>query len=202
MAQLSGVVRVGSGGDVIEHGGKIYAKVSGEPQTGDIVLVTKHIRSYIQTDGFYAVGIDHEGDAFLTGEDEKEYYLVSDSVLRHVDVYRAELSTETLIATKREELAKITATIAELEAKLADEKTLKAGDYARVVDTGRSEKLAVGDIVVIYEIDPDDDELSLRVCPVLNPNHAAWVRTCGKITPAEAKAAILAQVETQFKEVA
>ncbi|MMZ45498.1 hypothetical protein D1872_70960 [compost metagenome] len=201
MAQLNGVVRVGSGGNVIEYNGKSYVRVSGNLQAGDIVLVTEYIREYIQTNGFYMIYIDYEG-VFLMDEDGDEFLLTGVCDLRSVDVYRAELSTEALLAAKREELVKITAAVAELEAKLADEKTLKVGDYARVIDPGCEPALSVGDIVVISEIDPDDDELTLGVHPVLNPKITAWVRTCGKITPSEAKAVLLAQVEAQFKEVA
>ncbi|MGG1641847.1 hypothetical protein ACIFQM_11235 [Paenibacillus sp. NRS-1782] len=213
MAALSGVIR-GEVPGVIEYEGVRFGNTEEPAQVGDIVVCPSDDYWDIDRGDCFLIDRLHEGDASFTdnagdvrvindvgcGIDASGTYGV---YARDFNVYvPCGVSTETLLVAKREELAKITTTIAALEMKLADEKTLKVGDYARVIDTGRSEKLAVGDIVVIYEIVPDDDELSLRVCPVLNPNHAAWVRTCRKIMPAEAKAAILAQVETQFKEVA
>lgn len=201
MAELSGVVRVGSAGTVICYEGKDYVKVDERARKGDIVLVIGDISNYLRVHEFYGVSADEDGDEYVLDADEDVFYF-SERNYGGLVVFRGGVPTETLLAAQREELAKVTANIAELEAKLADEKTLKVGDYVRVIDTGPAEKLSIGDIVVIREIDPDDDELSLRVCPVLNPYLTSWVRTCGKITPAEAKAAILAQVEAQFKEVA
>lgn len=196
MAQLNGVVRVGSGGNVIEYNGKSYVRVSGNLQAGDIVLVTEYIREYIQTNGFYMIYIDYEG-VFLMDEDGDEFLLTGVCDLRSVDVYRAELSTEALLAAKREELVKITATIAELEAKLADEKTLKVGDYARHLITGQ----------VVRVVVDDQSTLPLKTVPALDTDESDfYVWNIGpqlvKLTPTEAKAAILAQVEAQFKEVA
>ncbi|MBE3649169.1 hypothetical protein [Paenibacillus polymyxa] len=201
MAELSGVVRVGSAGTVICYEGEDYVKVEGRARRGDIVLVRGDISNYLRADEFYGVNADEDGDEYVLDVDEDVFYF-SERNYDGLTVFRGGVSTETLLAAQREELAKIIATIAELETKLADEKTLKVGDYARVIDPGCEPALSVGDIVVISEIDPDDDELTLGVHPVLNPKITAWVRTCGKITPAEAKAAILAQVEAQFKEVA
>ncbi|MFK4473721.1 hypothetical protein ABH897_003452 [Paenibacillus sp. RC73] len=212
MAKLNGVIR-GVEPRVIEYEGVKFVNVKGMAKVGDIVVSSGDYWDIDKGDCFLIDRL-YEGNASFT-DNAGDVRVITDvgrggeaagvygAYAHDFNVYEpCEASTETLLEARREELANIIATIAELEAKLADEKTLKVGDYARVINTGGSEKLAVGDIVVIDSIDPDDDELSLRVCPVLNPTHPAWVRTCGKVTPAEAKVAILAQVEAQFKEVA
>ncbi|UMR33979.1 hypothetical protein MJ749_14870 [Paenibacillus polymyxa] len=213
MAELSGVIR-GEEPGVIEYEGVRFSNTKEPAQVGDIVVCSSDVYWDIDRGNCFLINRLFRGDASFTdnagdvrvindagrGDDDEDVFGV---YARDFNVYRpCEPSTETLLAAQREELAKITATIVGLEAKLADEKTLKVGDYARVIDPGCEPALSVGDIVVISEIDPDDDELTLGVHPVLNPKITAWVRTCGKITPAEAKAAILAQVEAQFKEVA
>ncbi|EHS55990.1 hypothetical protein WG8_3967 [Paenibacillus sp. Aloe-11] len=58
MAELNGVVRVDTGGNIVEYGGKSYAWMDVEPQAGDIVFVTRNLRSYLQTNGYYSVNVD------------------------------------------------------------------------------------------------------------------------------------------------
>ncbi|MGG4217558.1 hypothetical protein ABEW32_04910 [Paenibacillus jamilae] len=196
MAELSGVVRVGSAGTVICYEGKSYVKVDERARKGDIVLVSGDISSYLRIHEFYGVNADEDGDEYVLDADEDFFYF-SERNYAGLTVFRGGVSTETLLAAQREELAKITATIAELETKLADEKTLKVGDYACQVATGRVVRLTAD----------DRSSLPYRVVPALDSDDSDFGDRCTesqlvKLTPAEAKAAILAQVEAQFKEVA
>ncbi|AHM66889.1 hypothetical protein PPSQR21_032500 [Paenibacillus polymyxa SQR-21] len=211
MAALIGVIR-GEEPGVIEYEGVRFSNTKKPAQIGDIVVCSSDIYWDIDRGDCFLIDCLLEGAASFK-DNAGDVRAISGSDINAAGVYGVytrdfnvyepcEASTEALLAAQREELVKITANIAELEAKLADEKTLKIGDYARVIDAGCEPALNTGDIVVISEIDPDDDELTLGVHPVLNPKLVGWVRTCGKITPVEAKAAILAQVEAQFKEVA
>lgn len=99
------------------------------------------------------------------------------------------------IAQKRKE-------IAELEAQYAYElfaNRPKKGDYARLISGGHA--ITNGAIVVIKQAEPVDydGDLSFRVRSVLSPELASeWVTECERLTPAEAKAALHAQVEALF----
>ncbi|UNL92790.1 hypothetical protein CPY53_04110 [Paenibacillus polymyxa] len=196
MAELSGVVRVGSAGTVICYEGKDYVKVDEWARRGDIVLVRGNISDYLRADEFYGVNADEDGDEYVLDADEDVFYF-SERNYDGLTVFRGGVSTETLLAAQREELAKIIATIAELEAKLADEKTLKVGDYARRLITGQ----------VVRVVVDDRSELPYKTVPALDSDESGFYgwntrSQLVKLTPAEAKAAILAQVEAQFKEVA
>lgn len=198
MAELSGVTRVGSAGTVICYEGKDYVKVDERARKGDIVLVIGDISNYLRVHEFYGVNADEDGDEYVRDTDDDIFYF-SERNYAGLVVFWGGVSTETLLAAKREELANITATIAELEAKLADEKTLKVGDYARRLATGHVVKVVFDDqsslpFKTIPALDSDEDESDFY-----------WWCTKSqlvKLTPAEAKAAILAQLEAQFKEVA
>ncbi|KAF6658896.1 hypothetical protein ACT3XG_14820 [Paenibacillus polymyxa] len=200
MAELSGVVRVGSAVTVICYEGKDYVKVEGRARKGDIVLVRGDISDYLRADEFYGVNADEDGDEYVRDTDDDAFYF-SERNYDGLTVFRGGVPTEILLAAQREELAKVTATIAELEAKLADEKTLKVGDYACRVATGQIVK-------VVFD---DQSSLPFKTIPVLDSELDSdeldfyWWNTESqlvKLTPAEAKAAILTQVEAQFKEVA
>ncbi|EHS55989.1 hypothetical protein [Paenibacillus sp. Aloe-11] len=82
-------------------------------------------------------------DKFVVDEDGDPFWLMDVDVLECLTVFGA--STEAMLAAKCEELAKITATIAEMEAKLVDEKTLKVGDYVRQTSTTRLVRIVEDD---------------------------------------------------------
>lgn len=112
------------------------------------------------------------------------------------------VTTATLIAQKRTDIAHLNAELADLEAKLKEERFAnrpEEGDYARLISGGSD--IPNGTVVIIVQAEPDDYDgnLPFEVANALLPDSdAEWVGECERLTPAEAKAALLAQVEALF----
>jgi len=146
------------------------------------------------------------GEVFETdGElDDDESYEVLDchdpeddeggiGYIQRVDCEIVGVTTAELIAQKRKELA-------ELEAELTEEMALKIGDYARVL-TDNYDYFAVGDIVIIQMVDSRKGlSFPIDVVSVISRRVGSEFGTTQleRLTPAEAKSALLAQVEALF----
>lgn len=110
--------------------------------------------------------------------------------------------TMDILATKRTQLATLTAEIAQLEARTAEESRLKVGDYARVVDGPDGGRFEENEIVMvseiaraqsaIYPIGVFSPVLGYAVFEAFKPEHLV------KITPEEARASLIAKIDAHF----
>ncbi|MCD9024346.1 hypothetical protein [Cohnella silvisoli] len=188
MAQLNEVKTVGI--DVIEYEGGRYVVTEDDAAVGDIVRHDVSGYDFLPKGSFYIV-VDRSGDIQVVDEDGDHMNVDLDFTVFRREVVT--LSTAQLIEAKRAELA-------ELEAKLAEETTLKVGDYARVIEANPDDdEISVGDIVVIDELDTvHTDGLPYRARRVGSYECWAWVPSATKLSPAEARTALIAQVDALF----
>lgn len=211
MAQLSGIRTITH--TLLTYEGNQYEVAKGPVQFGDIVLAHSDRYSDIEKGAYYLINLKHgayvgiKDDASdLLGIDDKSYdefeYSSNSSDFTVYRIVAPTLSTAELIGQKRTDLACINAELAELEAKYAEElyaKRPKVGDYARLISGGSD--IPDGAIVIVTQAEEDDyaGDLPLEVASVLLPeSDAEWVTKCERLTPAEAKSALLAQVEALF----
>ncbi|MEI2280715.1 hypothetical protein [Paenibacillus polysaccharolyticus] len=106
-------------------------------------------------------------------------------------------TTAEILTTKRTQLASLTAEIAQLEAQLAEESRLKVGDYARVTDSSSVDEFALDDVVLISNVDHTAYPLRGE-CPVSGLHEWFNPASLTKITPAEARASLIAKVDAHF----
>ncbi|CAM2953242.1 hypothetical protein PASE110613_09260 [Paenibacillus sediminis] len=99
----------------------------------------------------------------------------------------------TLLATKRAQLAQLTAEIAQIEAEL----TIKPGDWVRVIYRSHHDAFSDGDIVRV--VLTDTTNIPYNVVS-FDGKMSDWTTADSvvKITPTEAKAALLAEIEALF----
>lgn len=203
MAKLTGVT-ISEG--VVTYEGARYEKTGGsKPQVGDILRSGTNY-PFMPEGAYYAV-VAVTGGAGIIGEDrvpilfESVYEHDGDALFRRVEssTFRqldtTSLSTAALIELKRCELAA-------LEAQLAEESMLKVGDYARVTGGSLDRDVHAGDIVIITEIDDDDMHPYMAKRVAINGQAVSsnydWVTSAERLTPAEARAALIAQVNALF----
>ncbi|WP_434750226.1 hypothetical protein [Paenibacillus amylolyticus] len=190
MAQLIGVKERGEG--FIEYNGEYYEAQheSVAAVAGDIV---RHDRGYsLSIIGTYDV-LDSDLEYEVATGDYWRYDSDDDTLFRKVP------SLSESLASKRTQLATLTAEIAQLEAQLAEESRLKVGDYARVTDTMSVDDFYVGDIVFIEYFDAARDTYVLRGECILTEKYE-WFSPAAltKITPAEARASLIAKIDAHF----
>lgn len=101
------------------------------------------------------------------------------------------------LATKRTQLATLTAEIAQLEAQLAEESRLKVGDYARVISTYSVDSFELEDIVRITDIDSTGYPF-YGESPINGRGEWFAEESIGKITPEEARASLIAKIAAHF----
>lgn len=188
MAQLSGVKTVSD--SVIEYQGKRYVKTEGPAQFGDLVRNDEYY-IYLPDGAFYLVHKDGEirdedGDALSFNEDEQ--------VLFRKEIPR--VSTTDLIAQKRTELDALNEEITQLEAQLAEEQALKVRDWARVIDRTYNGDFDFGTIVRVDCVDGSD--IPYRVEALGGKGDWARRESLEKITPAEARASLIAEIDELF----
>jgi hypothetical protein len=106
-------------------------------------------------------------------------------------------TTATILATKRTQLATLTAEIAQLEAQLAEEARLRVGDYARVTDTSSVDEFALDDVVHITDKDSSAYPL-YGESPINGTGEWLAEEALTKITPAEARASLIAKIDAHF----
>ncbi|MDQ0168738.1 hypothetical protein [Paenibacillus tundrae] len=190
MAQLTGVKERGEG--FIEFNGEYYEAQheSVQAAAGDIV---RHDTGYsFLPAGTYDI-LDHDLEFADEDGDYWSYDSDNDTLFRKVPPLSESL------ATKRDQLATLTAEIAQLEAQLAEESRLKVGDYARVTDISSVDNFNEGDIVIITRIDDQRHTYVLRGESVTSEGYE-WFSPAAltKITPAEARASLIAKIDAHF----
>jgi len=189
MARLSGVYETGN---VIEYNGVRYESTEDDPQVGDILRSGTHY-SFMPKGAFYAVVADSESDN-IGILDEDETFLLADG--DDIVFRRNVLTTAQIIEQKRAAVASLNAEIAELETEMAEESALKVGDYARFVSGG---DFSEGTIVVVDNTDGQRRypyEVHAALCPELSEYVSA--NQLERLTPAEARAALIAQIDALF----
>lgn len=191
MAQLTGVKNVGEG--LIKYNGAIYAKTTEEEREGDIARCNLGYR-HLPFGSFYEVIRDSDDSIGIRDLDDDFAYVSNNSFT----IFRRQESAADLLATKRSQLAVLTAEIAELETQLAEESRLKVGDYARVVED--EELFVVGDIVRVERLGDDADSYSIGAESLFSPESYEWFKRSQleKITPAEARASLIAKIDAHF----
>jgi hypothetical protein len=200
MAQLNGV-NVVSGG-VIEYEGVRYEKTADEAREGDIVRNMCDYTAYLTEGAYYRAFEDVDGDPCIADDDDDELLIDDDFVVfRRISTPQ---SIADLLAAKRTELDKLNAEIvaltdevASLEVVLETEKRPQVGDYA-ITLTG-DDDIDEGVVVTIIEVEPPSygGAYPYKVRPIIGGGYV-WTGACEKLTPAEARAALIAQVEALF----
>jgi len=194
MTQLIGIKTVSD--TVLEYDGYRYEKTEETAQVGDIVR---------NDDGdYYDVFADSTGindddavnDVSLGEPGPGEKF-----VLKHYPVFRrtGPASIATSLAEKRAELERLQAEIAELEAQEAEERRIKVGDFARVIYAEEFDNIPKDAIVKITEIDLGDSypyAVTMAGIPALD-DHLKETQL-ERLTPAEARAALIAQIDAMF----
>lgn len=200
MAQLTGVITTDSDGDTaIYYEGARYAVTEQDAESGDIVRSrcngVRHFpfgAFYLVFGGSYTNVTDEDGDNYsrISGDDDF-------TVFRRVEEPAATpLTTAQLVKQKRAELT-------ELEAMLAEETTAKrpvVGDYAIVMeDVGDN----FGEGTVVRVIKDDGSSTPFKTVPALlgvETDAYVWYEedAVQRLTSAEAKSALLAQIEELF----
>jgi hypothetical protein len=197
MAKLDGVLNVSD--DVIEYEGSRYREVTSAIQVGDIARQEDVSAPRYKAHGefFLITHLDSDGDGVFYDNDGDSDY-IDETLHREWTLFRREvvaLSTAQLVERKRAELA-------ELEALLVEESTLRVGDYARVTVAGNSDVVvSIGDIVRIDQIDLRDNERPYKAYRMLG-GRPGWdlIRAAERLTPAEARAALIAQIDELFAQ--
>lgn len=187
MPQLNGVKTVSD--TVIEYDGYRYEKTTAEMQEGDILRHDAYGYDFLPAGAFYlaffergSVRVSAEDDAHLDVQGDDDF-----SVFRRVGT----ATTADALAAKRAELDRLQAEIAELEAELRP----KEGDYARVV--GGSYHGTLADGAVVFVDVTDGSEVPYRVKPLLG-GEGDWCVKAERLSPAEARAALIAQIDAIF----
>ncbi|CDN42053.1 MULTISPECIES: hypothetical protein [Paenibacillus] len=112
------------------------------------------------------------------------------------------LTTEQLIEAKRKSIATLSEELATLEAQLAEEKRAnqpKVGDYARVTDIGhRSADVSLGVVVRVDSI--VNGSRPYKVSKLFGSiDEWDYVANVERLTPDEARAALIAEVDSLFR---
>nr|WP_154895257.1 hypothetical protein [Paenibacillus xylanexedens] len=197
MAKLAGIMYLDSG-EAIKWDGAVYGRTADVPEPGDIAFdgadyfeVIPDRSGLREDDAYDRVSIIREyGEAFVRKS--------------HVIFRKCADNTADYLATKRTQLATLTAEIAELEAQLAEESRLKVGDYARVNDGAEVGRFAPGDVVVVSE--SARAESAIYPIGVISPvlGYAAYeaykAEHLTKVTPEEARASLIAKIDAHFNE--
>lgn len=183
MPQLIGVKTVSD--TVLEYDGYRYEKTTGEMQEGDILRHDVHGYGFLPRGAFYLAFFER-GYVRVSDEDGAHLNIQGDadfSVFRRV----AASTIATTLTEKRAELERLQAEIAELEAQEAEERRINKGDWVRTdaEDIGR-----------VIEIDPSS--IPVYVNSVLGDSGWYHEDEVEKITPAEARAALISQIDAMF----
>lgn len=201
MAKLNGVKTLND--HEIEHGGERYVKTEGPAQLGDIVRSETGLRSGAEKGEHYFVDTSRGGyvgfeddDGDMRGVDDFEedafsYGIGSSEITIFRRVSNAQPQSPAEI---RATIDKKRAEIAELEALL----TVNVGDYVRVEASTFNGEIDAG---TIARVDKNDDSAVPYYLVSIVGGIGDWAHAddVTKITPAAAKAALLAQIEEAFK---
>lgn len=203
MAQLAGVKTISD--REIEYEGVRYIKTDGAAQLGDIVRSETHSREDVDCGSFFLVdifrngrvGFTDDGDdtrginAEVYGEFDYEILLSELTTFRRVEsTPQSSSEIRALIEQKRAEIAKLEAQIA-----------INVDDYVRVTGRTYDGVFNAGDVAQVTHYDGLDYDHPYLLRAILE-NSSDWANADAivKITPAEAKAALIAQIEELFAE--
>lgn len=198
MAKLEGVLMTDQTGDVaIYYEGAEYRKTDGPAYYDDILRSDTNAYGFIPFGTFYKVVEDDRLELCIVDETGERLYDVDDesdyTILRRVSP-QTPAEIRALIDAKEAE-------IAELETQLAEAERINVSDYVRLTGRSSNEDFDVGDIAQV--ISDDRSLLPFKLWSIVGNNYD-WV--CAdrvvKITPAEAKAALISQVEEAFGQSA
>ncbi|MNW51138.1 hypothetical protein D3C74_286150 [compost metagenome] len=197
MAKLSGVKTLND--REIEYGGERYVMTEGPAQLGDVARRNEDFYADVELGSFYRV-VNDLGDCVAFYDDESDVRGLGggrfpvdyeDFTLFH-RVKSTPQSPDEIRALIEEKRAEI----AELEAQIS----INVDDYVRVIDPYLVGDFS-GDIAKVTHVDEDGcDNYTYKIRDVIG-NNADWVAVDAieKITPAAAKAALIAQIEEAFK---
>lgn len=177
----------------IGYGGNTYYRLAdGEgAKDGDLFYVSGSNRTYVKEGGVYST---HNSPAtgVLQLYDEDRDWLPVKSPNSYVS--RSGIFFRKGPADKRAELTRLETEAArlraEIEAEEAEAARIKVGDWIRGTDNDGNPNV----VGVVTEVDSDDDELPFNV-DVATGTYAWLSSSAVKITPAEARAAILAWLD-------
>lgn len=198
MAKLSGVKTLND--REIEYGGERYVLTEGPAQFGDIITPRIEFYTDVETGAYYCLGVkrdqelgfvDDSDDLRGFGPTHKIPYAVS---THHFNIFRRVESTPQSPDEIRALIAQKRAEIAELESLI----TVGVGDYVRVVGETYNGELSEGTIGRVDRT--DHSAVPYHVVAVFGDcEDWADMDAVEKLTPADAKAALIAQVEEAFK---
>lgn len=198
MAKLTGVKKVSD--REIEYGGVRYEVTEGAAQSGDIVRSDTNDYVDVRKNGFYAVITKNGVQGFV--DDAEDYRGIDDGFIGvdsgDLTVFlRVESVPQTpqTLAEIRALIAEKRAEIEELEAQIS----INVGDFVKTTMRTYNEEIPVGVIAKVTVVDGSQVPYKLRTV-IGDGGDWATKDAVVKITPAEAKAALIAQVEELFAE--
>lgn len=193
MAKLSGVKTDRMSDGVIYYDGTEYRKSCEKPRAGDILRCEDEY-GFLTKNAYYLAEEDGDGSVYASDNHNDEDYEVGVdyTVFRRVESVPQAPQTlaeiRALIEQKRAE-------IAELEAQIA----INVDDYVRVTGRTYDGVFNVGDVAQVTHYDGEDyDHPYLLRTIIRESSDWADADSIVKITPAEAKAALIAHVEELF----
>ncbi|WP_178023043.1 hypothetical protein [uncultured Paenibacillus sp.] len=187
MAKLTGVKSIGV--REIEYGGARYKESGGPPQVGDI-LRNEGDYSFLTLGAYYLAEKDEDGEVYAWTDTQTKDYEVD----CNYTIFRRVESTPQSPTEIRAAIEKKRAEIAELESLI----TVGVGDYVRVVGETYNGELSEGTIGRVDRT--DHSAVPYHVVAVFG-DCEDWADTDAveKLTPADAKAALIAHIEEAFK---
>jgi hypothetical protein len=182
MTQYREVKRQANVGDRIKIVNTIYAGSPPVYRDGDVVIVTS---------------VEGGGDCYIDrkwpGEDNDALVYAKEYVVLEPVTTQAPQT----IAEKRVEIARLQA---EVDVLLAEARP-KVGEYVRVINASDSDRFFDGDVGIVSAIDSLDEELPFKVRKVgdrVDEWPGEWFADVERVTPEEARAAVIAQAEALF----
>lgn len=201
MAKLTGVKTLSD--REIEYGGVRYVETEGPALLDDIVRCNKDLYLDVELGSFYHA-INCLGDYVGFYDDNSDVRGIGDggfavdyedfTLFRRVEsVPQSYQSLDEIQAAIEEKRAEI----AELEAQLE----IRVDDYVRVIGHTNNDDFSAGDIAQVSFIDDSDRDGYPYKLRALFGNLYDWASASDveKVTPAEAKAALIAQIDEAFK---
>jgi hypothetical protein len=195
MAKLTGVKSLGV--REIEYEGARYKESGGLPQVGDI-LRNEGDYSFLTLGAYYLAEKDEDGDVYVWTDTQTKDYEVdcNYTIFRRVESAQQTPQSYTSPVEIRAAIEQKRAELADLEALIAP----SVGDFVRVVDGHDADEFEPGEIAKVSRVDKSDDSLPYEIDGIFT-DKSEWVSADAveKITPAEAKAALIAQIEEMFQ---
>lgn len=199
MAKLTGVKTLND--REIEYGGERYVKTEGPVQLGDIVRCDIQLTD-VTVGAYYPVEVERDGVVGFS-DDVGELEGLNGYLDYDISIWASKFTVFRREENAPQSPVEIRALIEQKRAELADLEALIApsvGDFVRVVDGYDADEFEPGEIAKVSRVDKSDDSLPYEIGGIF-ADKSEWVSADAveKITPAEAKAALIAQVEALFQ---